>query len=84
MIVAVAIGIEKQVGRLRDEHAAISQRHPGREIEVGHEILDDVGAAVAIGILVDRNPIFPFGTTGRRLGEPVVFRAQVLVDRDRL
>ena len=60
-IVAVAIGVEQEVRRLRDEHAAISQRHPGREIEVGDEILDDIGAAVAVGVFIDRDPVLPLG-----------------------
>ena len=81
MIVAVAIGVEQKIGRLRHEHAAISQRHPRRQIEVRQEIFHEVGATVAIGVLVDRDPVFAFGAAGRRFGELIVFRAKVLVDR---
>ena len=56
-VVAVAVGIEEQIRRLEDEHAAVAERQAARQVQPGDEVLGAVGAAVAVGVLQDRDPV---------------------------
>ena len=38
-VVAVAVGVEEQVGRLQDEDAAVAEREAGGEVQPGDEVL---------------------------------------------
>ena len=83
-IVAVAVGIEEQVGDLDDEHAAIAECQAAGQIEPGHEIVGAVGPAVAVGVLQDRDAIRPLRPARRRIGNAVVDRPRVAIDGDPL
>ena len=78
-VVAIFIGVEKQVGRLRDEDAAVAERHPGGEIQSRDEIFKPVHRPVAISVLADRDPVRALRPARRRPGHAVVFRAEVLI-----
>ncbi len=56
---AVAVGVlEKQdVRRLRHDHAAVGEGEAGRDIEMVREDGDLVGAAVAVCVLEDLDPV---------------------------
>ncbi len=77
------IGIEKQIGRLHDEHAAVADGQPRRQVQAVDEILGLIGVAVAVGVFQDRDAIGAARPARRRVGHAVVFRAQVLIDFDR-
>ena len=50
-VVAVAVGVEQQVRRLEDEHAAVAEGQPAGQVQPGHEVAGAVGPAVAVGVL---------------------------------
>ena len=56
-VVAVAVGVEEQVGDLEDVDAAVAERQTGAQVQPGHEVLEAVGAAVAVGVLADGDPV---------------------------
>ena len=81
-VVAVAVGIEEQIRRLGHEHAAVADRDARGHVQAGDKILELVGAAVAVGVLADRDPVGPFRPVRRRLGDAVEDRPQKLIDAD--
>ena len=56
-VVMIAVGIEQEVRRLADEHAAVPDRQRGGQVEPLGEHLDRIGAAVAVGVLEDLDPV---------------------------
>ena len=83
-IVAVAVGVEQQVGRLEDEDAAVAEGQAAGQVQPGHEVVGSIGPAVAVGVLEDRDPIGALGPARRRLGDAVVGGPRVAIDRDPL
>ncbi len=74
-IVAVAVGIEEQVGRLQHEDTAVSKRETAREIQPRDKIAAPVGHTVAVGVFQNRNAVGPSRPLRRRLGQSVVLRS---------
>ncbi len=56
-VVAVAVGVEQEVGHLEDVDAAVAERQPRAEVQTGDEVREAVGPAVAVGVLADRDPV---------------------------
>ena len=83
-IVVVAIGVEQQVGRLADEHAPMPDGQRRGQVQALGEDLDRIGAAVAIGVLQDLDPVRAPHSPRRRLGHLVVLGPEILVNRHRL
>ena len=79
-IVAVAVRIEEQVGDLDDEHAAIAECQAAGQVEPGDKIMGTIGAAVAVGVLEDRDAVRPLGPARRRIGNAVVDRPRIAID----
>ena len=67
-VVAVAVGIKEQVGDLEDVDAPVTERQAGAEIQPGHEVLEVIGAAVAVRVLADGDPVVALGPLRRRFG----------------
>ena len=67
-VVAVAVGIKEQVGDLEDVDAPVTERQTGAEIQPGHEVLEVIGAAVAVRVLADGDPVVALGPLRRRFG----------------
>ena len=83
-VVVVAIGVEEQVRRLADEDAPMADGQRRGQVQALGEDLDRIGAAVAVGILQDLDPVGAPGPARRRLGHLVVLGPEILVDRHRL
>ena len=60
----------------------MTQRHAGGQVQVRDEVLDRVSAAVAIGIVIDRDSVLALGAFWRRIGHLVVLRPQPVVHFD--
>src|SRR5262245_11473561 len=71
-VVAIAVGIEKQIWRLKHEHAAVAESESAGEIQTGDEIVCAVGAAIAIGVLKDGDAVGAFRTARWRFRNAVV------------
>ncbi len=67
-VVVVGVAIKKQVGRLRDEHAAVAERHSRSQIEPAEKGLGPIHHAVAVGVLENGDDVVAAGTFGRRFG----------------
>ena len=80
-VVAVAVRIKEQVRDLDDEHAAVAERQAARQVQPGHKIMGAVGPAVAVGVLQDRDAIRALRPARRRIGNPVVDRPRIAIDR---
>ena len=78
-VIAVAVGIEEQVGDLEDVDAAVAERQPGAQVQPGHEVLEAVGAAVAVRVLADGDPVVPSGPLRWRFGDAGIDRARPAV-----
>jgi hypothetical protein len=83
-VVMVAVGIKKQIRRLRHEHAPVPNGQSSCQIQIANEVDKFVGPAVAIGVLANGNFVGAFGTTRRRFRNAVVLGSQILIDLDRL
>src|SRR5882724_3409692 len=83
-VIAIAIGVKKQIRRLQNEHAAMTERHSRAKIQAADEIFESMGAAIGVEIIANREAIGTFWPARRRLGNAVVFRAQILVHAHRL
>src|SRR5262245_45713130 len=83
-ILTVFVGIEKKIWRLHHEHAAVTESDAGAEIEIANEILELVGATVAIGVFHNRYTVGAFWTAWRWLRYPVVNCAGIAVHADPL
>src|SRR5204862_4442101 len=81
---AVAVRVEQQVGRLRDEGAAVTETEAAGDVEAADEVLRGLVEAVAVLVLEDRDLVGALRPLGRWLREAVVDGAQVLVDLGRL
>src|SRR4029078_13541546 len=79
-VVAIAVGIKKQVRRLADVNSAIADGQRGGEIQSAAEILGLVGLTVAVGVFQDRDSVGAARAAWRWLGYAVVFGAQIAVD----
>jgi hypothetical protein len=66
-VVAVAIGIEEEIGDLQDEQAAVAEFEASAEIQTGNDVFLAIHVAVAIGVLKDGNDVGACWSPGRRL-----------------
>jgi hypothetical protein len=56
-VVAVAVGIEEKIRDLEDEHAAMAERQPARQVQAVDEVPGGIRPAVSVLVLEDRDPI---------------------------
>ena len=83
-IVAIAIGVEEQVGDLQYIHAAITKFDSSGQVEPIDKVFGLVGATIAIFVGQDRNFVRAARAARRRLGDAVVLRPRPAVDFDAL
>jgi hypothetical protein len=83
-VVSIQVGVEQQIGRLGNKHAAVSDGHSGGEIQVGEKVFDGVRASVSVGVFVDRNPVVALRPLRRWIGKLVVLGSQPVINFDRL
>ena len=79
-VVAVRVGIEQQVRHVEHEHAAVAELDAGGQVQAVDEILGAVGAAVAVGVFKDRDPVRAARAARRRLGHAVVDGPRPAID----
>src|SRR6266568_1184273 len=83
-IIAVLVGIEKQIRRLHHEHAAKPELNAGDEIEIADEVLELISVAGAGRVFHDSNAIGALWTAGRRFRHAVINGTGVAVHADAL
>ena len=71
-VVVVPVGVEQQVGRVQDPDAAPAPGAGGGDVQAVEEGLVPVERAVAVGVLVDRDPVQPPDVVRRRRRDLVV------------
>ena len=71
-VIAIAIGVEEEIGRLYDEDAAMTDGHAGGEVQSRNEVLDFAVAAVPVNVFENRDLVSAARTSGRGLGNAVV------------
>ncbi len=79
-VVAIAIGVEQQIGHLQHEHAAVAKRQSAGQVQTGDEILRPIRPAVAVGVFQDRDAVGALRPARRRLGHAIVGGARVAID----
>jgi hypothetical protein len=79
-IVAIAIRVEEQVRHLQHEDASVPEGKSRGQVQPIDEILTAVHAAIAVGVLQDRDPVGPAWPMRWRLGDPVVLGPREPVD----
>ena len=83
-VVAVAVRIKQQVGRLQDEYSAMTKRQPAGQVQAVDEILGPVRAAIAISVLKDGYAVGALGSARRRFGDFVIHGSRKAVHFDAL
>ena len=81
-VVVVGIRIEKEVGRIQDPDSAASAFHRRGDVEAVDEGFVTIVSSVAIGVLVNGDPISAFEMVRRRGRHPVIHRAPDAVAAD--
>ena len=75
----IFVGVEQQIGRLRHENAAMTERHAGGKIQSGDEVLEFIRDAIAVRIFANRDPVRALRPARRRLRDAIIFRAEILI-----
>ena len=83
-VVAVAVGVEEQIGRVHHPHAAAADDHGVGHVEPVEEYLVPVVHAVAVGVLVDRDDVGAAVVAGRGRRHLVVVGAIIFVAAEHL
>ena len=78
-VVAIFVGVEQKVGRLHHEDTAPTQRQSRGKVQARNEIPRLAIATVGVRILQDGDPVGTLGPLGRRFGNLVPNRAEILV-----
>ena len=83
-VVAIAVGVEEEVGRIEHPDAATTDGERCGDVQAAEESGMPVVDAVPVGVFVDGDAVLSWRALGRRKGGLVVDRPEMLVATDRL